>query len=205
MLPSFTFSATAHAVAWNGRETRFVECRRRHLPGRPAAVADALDGADTILATHVFGAPCEADALATIARDAGASLVFDAAHGMGAVHGEVPIGGWGDAEVFSLSPTKPLVAGEGGIVTTTRRRPGRTAAHRARLRQPRRLRHALRRVERAHVRAARRVRPSRRSTVSTRTSRTAASSPARTLPASRLSRASVCRPCRPRTSRRTRT
>ncbi len=50
----------------------------------------------------------------------GVPLVFDAAHAFGALHAGVPVGGFGDAEVFSLTPTKPLVAGEGGLVTTTR-------------------------------------------------------------------------------------
>ena len=45
-------------------------------------------------------------------------LVIDAAHGFGAsLHGK-PVGSGGTAQVFSLSPTKLLVAGEGGIVAT---------------------------------------------------------------------------------------
>ncbi len=50
---------------------------------------------------------------------AGIPLVFDAAHAFGALHDGVPVGRFGDAEVFSLTPTKPLVAGEGGLVATT--------------------------------------------------------------------------------------
>src|SRR5207253_4630951 len=45
-------------------------------------------------------------------------LFFDAAHAFGSLHGASRIGGFGDAEVFSLSPTKILVAGEGGIIAT---------------------------------------------------------------------------------------
>jgi len=44
--------------------------------------------------------------------------VFDAAHAFGSEYQGRPIGQFGDAEVFSLSPTKLLVAGEGGLVTT---------------------------------------------------------------------------------------
>ncbi len=44
--------------------------------------------------------------------------MFDAAHGFGAQHQGVPVGPQGDAHVYSLSPTKLVVAGEGGIVAT---------------------------------------------------------------------------------------
>ena len=73
-----------------------------------------------MLATHVFGAPCSPKEIEDLARVAGIPLVFDAAHAFGALHAGVPVGGFGDAEVFSLTPTKPLVAGEGGLVATTR-------------------------------------------------------------------------------------
>jgi dTDP-4-amino-4,6-dideoxygalactose transaminase len=45
-------------------------------------------------------------------------VVFDAAHAFGARHQGDPVGDLGDASVFSLSPTKLVVAGEGGLVTT---------------------------------------------------------------------------------------
>ena len=45
-------------------------------------------------------------------------VVFDAAHALGALADGRPVGGFGDAEVFSLTPTKVLVAGEGGLVAT---------------------------------------------------------------------------------------
>jgi dTDP-4-amino-4,6-dideoxygalactose transaminase len=71
-----------------------------------------------ILATHTFGTPCEIDELETVARQTGTRLFFDAAHAFGSRRAGVPIGRFGDAEVFSLSPTKVLVGGEGGIVAT---------------------------------------------------------------------------------------
>jgi dTDP-4-amino-4,6-dideoxygalactose transaminase len=46
------------------------------------------------------------------------AVVYDAAHALGSERGGTPIGRFGAAEVFSLSPTKVVVAGEGGIVTT---------------------------------------------------------------------------------------
>jgi dTDP-4-amino-4,6-dideoxygalactose transaminase len=53
-----------------------------------------------------------------IADKHGLALMYDAAHGFGASHNGKPVGGNGRAEVFSMSPTKLLIAGEGGIVST---------------------------------------------------------------------------------------
>ena len=119
-MPSFTFSASAHAVAWNGATPRFVECDPSSFQMALDDAAARVPGAGAMLATHVFGAPCSPKEIEDLTRVAGIPLVFDAAHAFGAMHAGVPVGGFGDAEVFSLTPTKPLVAGEGGLVATTR-------------------------------------------------------------------------------------
>ncbi|HTK17816.1 MAG TPA: aminotransferase class I/II-fold pyridoxal phosphate-dependent enzyme [Acidimicrobiia bacterium] len=118
VLPSFTFSASAHAVAWNGLTPRFVECLPDSFQIDTAHAAAALEGASAILATHVFGAPCDPRRVEDIAREYGIPVVFDAAHALGALADQIPVGSFGTAEVFSLTPTKPLVAGEGGLVAT---------------------------------------------------------------------------------------
>jgi dTDP-4-amino-4,6-dideoxygalactose transaminase len=71
-----------------------------------------------ILATHTFGTPCDVEGLQQIAVSNGIHLFFDAAHAFGSRYRGRPVGGLGDAEVFSLSPTKVLVAGEGGLIAT---------------------------------------------------------------------------------------
>jgi dTDP-4-amino-4,6-dideoxygalactose transaminase len=69
-------------------------------------------------ATHVYGTPCRTEALQQVADRAGIPLLYDAAHGLGSVRRGTPVGRFGIAEVFSLSPTKVVVAGEGGLVAT---------------------------------------------------------------------------------------
>jgi FlaA1/EpsC-like NDP-sugar epimerase/dTDP-4-amino-4,6-dideoxygalactose transaminase len=118
VLPSFTFSASAHAVAWNGRTPRFVDCDPNTFQMDLARAEAALDGASALMPTHVFGAPCSPEAVEKLAASTGVPVVFDAAHAMGATFHERPVGGFGDAEVFSLTPTKPMVAGEGGLIAT---------------------------------------------------------------------------------------
>jgi dTDP-4-amino-4,6-dideoxygalactose transaminase len=119
VVPSFTFAATAHAVAWNGLRPVFADVDEATLTLSPDAVRRVLGiRTSAILATHVYGTPCDVEGLAELAGSHGIRLFFDAAHAFGSRHGERPVGGFGDAEVFSLSPTKVLVAGEGGIIAT---------------------------------------------------------------------------------------
>ncbi|MBW3641780.1 MAG: DegT/DnrJ/EryC1/StrS family aminotransferase [Actinobacteria bacterium] len=119
-LPSFTFSASAHAPHWCGLEPTFVECRADTFQVDVGDLRSRVDGSGGIVATHVFGAPCPAEQLEALAAEAGVGLVFDAAHALGATRQGGPVGGFGDAEVFSLSPTKLVVGGEGGLVATDR-------------------------------------------------------------------------------------
>ena len=121
IVPSFTFFATAHSLLWNQLEPVLVDCDPHTWNLDPARVRRALGsvpGISAILAVHVFGNPAPVGELESIARDAGVRLIFDAAHGFGARCAGHPVGAAGDAEIFSLSPTKLLVAGEGGLVAT---------------------------------------------------------------------------------------
>jgi dTDP-4-amino-4,6-dideoxygalactose transaminase len=118
LVPSFTFSASAHAIAWNGGTPRFVECDERSFQMDMHDASLHADGTVGIVATHVFGAPCNVEAVEQLAADARVPVVFDAAHAFGTQRSVVPVARFGDASVFSLTPTKPLVAGEGGLVAT---------------------------------------------------------------------------------------
>ncbi|MGH2572273.1 MAG: DegT/DnrJ/EryC1/StrS family aminotransferase [Actinomycetota bacterium] len=119
IVPSFTFAATVHAVAWNGLRPVFADIDPSTLTLDPEAAGRVLGvRTSAILATHIFGTPCDVEGLAALAREHGIRLFFDAAHAFGSHRGGSPVGGFGDAEVFSLSPTKLLVAGEGGIIAT---------------------------------------------------------------------------------------
>jgi dTDP-4-amino-4,6-dideoxygalactose transaminase len=119
VIPSFTFSATAHVVEWNGLRPVFADVDPETLLLSPDAVRQVISPrTSAILGTHTYGTPCDSEGLSEVAASAGAKLFFDAAHAFGSQHKGKRVGGLGDAEVFSLSPTKVLVASEGGIIAT---------------------------------------------------------------------------------------
>lgn len=118
VLPSFTFAASAHAVVWAGGSADFAEVDPHTCTLDPGDAASVVEGATAMTATHVYGTPCDTGALQAVADGAGIPLVYDAAHALGSRRGGVPVGRFGAAEVFSLSPTKVVVAGEGGLVAT---------------------------------------------------------------------------------------
>ncbi|MCC7087361.1 MAG: DegT/DnrJ/EryC1/StrS family aminotransferase [Pirellulales bacterium] len=119
VIPSFTFMATVSAAVWAGLRPVLVDVDRATNNIDPAAAEAAITPTTTaIIAVHNFGNPADIDALEQIASRRGVKLVFDAAHGFGASYRGAPVGPQGDAQVYSLSPTKLVVAGEGGIVAT---------------------------------------------------------------------------------------
>jgi dTDP-4-amino-4,6-dideoxygalactose transaminase len=119
IVPSFTFVGTAHALSWIDVEPVFAEVGRASHTLDPAAVAAAV-GPRTggIMGVHVWGRPCDVEALAAVAAQHDVPLLFDAAHALGCTHGGTPVGGFGDAEVFSFHATKVASTGEGGAITT---------------------------------------------------------------------------------------
>jgi len=119
LVPSFTFMATVSALVWNGLRPVFVDVRRGTTNIDPdAAEAAITPNTSAIVAVHNFGNPAEVEALEALCRKRGLKLIFDAAHGFGALYQGSPVGAQGDAQSFSLSPTKLLITGEGGIVAT---------------------------------------------------------------------------------------
>lgn len=119
IIPSFTFLAGPAAIVWNNLRPVFIDVEPRSTNITLQAVAAAITPRTVaISACHNFGNPCDVAALSALASEHGLPLIVDAAHGFGAsLHGR-PVGAGATAQVFSMSPTKLLVAGEGGIVAT---------------------------------------------------------------------------------------
>jgi dTDP-4-amino-4,6-dideoxygalactose transaminase len=119
IVPSFTFAATAHALAWLGITPVFCDIDPSTHNIDPAAAEKLISPRTTgIVGVHVWGNPCDTDALADLAKRHGLRLLFDAAHAFGCSRRGQMIGNFGDAEVFSFHATKFLNSGEGGAIAT---------------------------------------------------------------------------------------
>ena len=119
IVPSFTFAATAHAVQWSGLTPVFCDIDRRTHNIDPRDVEKQVtQRTSAILAAHLWGRACDVEALEAIAARHDLYLFFDSAQAFGCSHHGRPIGGFGDAEVFSFHATKPVTTFEGGAVTT---------------------------------------------------------------------------------------
>ena len=119
ILPSFTFVATPHALQWQGIRPVFCDVDPRTHDIDPARIEELITPRTTaILGVHVWGTPCDVDALSEIARRRGLHLLFDAAHALGCSRAGTMVGRFGEAEVFSFHATKFVNSFEGGAVTT---------------------------------------------------------------------------------------
>ncbi|MBI1354136.1 MAG: DegT/DnrJ/EryC1/StrS family aminotransferase [Acidobacteria bacterium] len=117
--PSFTFFATAHSLLWNGLRPVLADCDPTTFQIDPNSVRRVMTrGCSAIVGVHLFGCPAPIDELEKLAREAGVALIFDGAHALGARWQGESVAGRGDATVYSLSPTKQMTCGEGGLITT---------------------------------------------------------------------------------------
>jgi dTDP-4-amino-4,6-dideoxygalactose transaminase len=115
----FTFVATAHALQWQGIRPVFCDVDGKTHNIDPAQVEALISPRTTgILAVHLWGRPCDVDALAEIAERHKISLLFDAAHAFGCAYRGQMVGGFGTAEVFSFHATKLVNSFEGGAILT---------------------------------------------------------------------------------------
>src|SRR5436305_4502463 len=119
IVPSFTFIATAHALRWLGITPVFCDVDPVTHNIDPAQVAQIITERTTgVIGVHVWGRPCDVDALVDLARRQNLKLVFDAAHAFACSYEGRMIGGFGNAEIFSFHATKFVNTFEGGAIVT---------------------------------------------------------------------------------------
>ena len=117
VVPSFTFAATANAVALTGARPVFADIDPDTYCLDAGAVKDAITERTVgIMPVHLYGHPADMTSLAQLAAANGVHLFEDAAQAHGATwHGQ-PVGTFGTFAMFSLYPTKNMTSGEGGMV-----------------------------------------------------------------------------------------
>lgn len=115
----FSFVATTSAVHWLGLDVKFADIDARSLCMSPAKIRGQMDSeVSAILATHIFGNPCDVEAIAEIGREWGVPVIYDAAHTFGVSLNQQGIMNFGDLSILSLHATKLFHSVEGGVVTT---------------------------------------------------------------------------------------
>lgn len=119
IVPAYTFVATAHAFRWQEIVPVFADMDPRTHNLDPASIERLITPKTTaIVGTHVWGRPCEIEAIEAIACRHGLPVMYDAAHAFGCSHRGRMLGGFGRCEVFSFHATKFLNSFEGGAVAT---------------------------------------------------------------------------------------
>jgi dTDP-4-amino-4,6-dideoxygalactose transaminase len=119
IVPAFTFIASAQALTWAGLEPVFCDIDPRSHQITPELVEPLIgDGVSAILAVNLWGDSCDPRAFEALAKRRGLRLLFDSAHSVGCHVGGVPVGNFGDMEVFSFHATKVFGTAEGGCIST---------------------------------------------------------------------------------------
>lgn len=124
----FTFPATTHVLHWNRVRPVFCDIEDKTFNLDPRSV-ESLIGPETraILAVHVYGNPCDVDALQKIAERHGIQLIYDAAHAFNVRVGDRPVLDYGDISMLSFHATKVFSTIEGGALVA------RTSSQRERI------------------------------------------------------------------------
>jgi dTDP-4-amino-4,6-dideoxygalactose transaminase len=120
IVPSYTFFATASAVARLGARPVFADIEPRHFNIDPADLEQRITPATkAIIPVHLFGQCCEMDAVNAIAARYGLRVIEDACQAIGAEYRGRRAGALAEMGCFSFYPTKNLGGfGDGGLLTT---------------------------------------------------------------------------------------
>lgn len=118
IVPSFTFAATANAVALTGATPVFADIDPATFCLDATSVKTAItDRTRAVLPVHLYGHPADMDGLGDVVASHELQLFEDAAQAHGARWRGRAVGSFGDFAMFSLYPTKNMTSGEGGMVS----------------------------------------------------------------------------------------
>tara|TARA_B100000315_G_scaffold249651_1_gene281209 strand:- start:7264 stop:8364 length:1101 start_codon:yes stop_codon:yes gene_type:complete len=123
IVPGFAFPAVANAVVWSGLKPVFVDVDQIYGNIDPLQIERVFTKKTVaILPVCNYGFPPDFDKLEKISKKHRIPLIVDSAQSFGASYKGKKCGGFGDAEVFSLSPSKIITSAEGGVVTTNNKK-----------------------------------------------------------------------------------
>ena len=115
----FSYVATTSSIVWENCVPRFVDIDKGSFNIDPSLIeAQISDDTCAIMATHVFGNPCEVLEIETIAKKYNLKVIYDAAHCFGVRFGSQSVLNYGDISTISFHATKLFHTVEGGAVIT---------------------------------------------------------------------------------------
>jgi dTDP-4-amino-4,6-dideoxygalactose transaminase len=113
----FSYVATTAAIVWENCTPVFVDIHPEYLTIDESKIEAAVtDKTTCILATHVFGNPCNIEAIEEIAKKYQLKVIYDAAHCFGVTYKGKSIFHYGDISTCSFHATKLFHTGEGGAL-----------------------------------------------------------------------------------------
>ncbi len=115
----FSYCATSHSIIWENCTPVFADISEENFCIDPEKVEALInEKTEAILATHVYGNPCEVDKLAMIAKKHNIKLIYDAAHAFGVKVQGTSLFNFGDISTCSFHSTKVFHSTEGGAIFT---------------------------------------------------------------------------------------
>ncbi|MBP2241860.1 dTDP-4-amino-4,6-dideoxygalactose transaminase [Cytobacillus eiseniae] len=113
----FSFVATTTSILWENCQPVFVDIDPHTLCMDPNRIEDAITSNTTaILATHVYGIPCDVEKIEKIAKKYNLKVIYDAAHAFGVQYKGRSLLSYGDLSTLSFHATKLFHTVEGGAV-----------------------------------------------------------------------------------------
>ena len=114
----YTHISTTHSIIRNGLTPVFVDVETENLTINSKLIEKNITSKTVaIVATHVYGFPCDVEEISKIAEKHNLYVIYDAAHSFGVKYKDKGIGNFGDISMFSTHATKVFHTIEGGLVT----------------------------------------------------------------------------------------
>jgi len=115
----FSFVATTSTIVWEGCTPVFVDIEEKSLNIDVTKIEAAItERTEAILATHVYGNPCDVQVIDKIAKKHNLKVIYDGAHAFGVQVDGKSIFEYGDISTCSLHATKLYHSIEGGLIIT---------------------------------------------------------------------------------------
>jgi dTDP-4-amino-4,6-dideoxygalactose transaminase len=122
----FSYVATTSSIVWENCAPVFADINEQTLTIDATKIESLItSNTSAILATHVYGIPCDVEAIEKIALKHKLKVIYDAAHAFGVKYKDRPLTNYGDASTLSFHATKLFHSIEGGALITN----DETAAH----------------------------------------------------------------------------